>query len=282
MHRAILIMLVAMSLIPLGDTAGKLMTDQSALSPFFAAWSRFAVGALILAFFVRRAAYKLLLDWRIIARASILVCGITSILTALSTVPIATVYAVFFIGPLISYILAVLFLKEPIGGLRLALVAGGFIGVVIVSQPQGQFDPNLLFAVLAGLCYGVFLALSRALSEIAPPVELAAPQLAYGAFVLLPFAVWNWPGITLELGFLGAVSGIASMAGNLLLIMAYALAPATRLASFVYFQIVIATISGAVVFDDWPNMLSWTGIAVILLCGGLSASRVSRPKAQPG
>ena len=53
------------------------------------------------------------------------------------------------------------------------------------------------FAVLAGLCYGVFLALSRALSEI------AATQLAYGAFVLLPFAVWNWPGITLELGFFG-------------------------------------------------------------------------------
>lgn len=99
MHRAILIMLVAMSLIPLGDTAGKLMTDQSALSAFFAAWSKFAVGALILAFFVRRAAYTLMLDWRIIARASILVCGITSILTALSTVPIATVSAVFFIGP---------------------------------------------------------------------------------------------------------------------------------------------------------------------------------------
>ena len=99
MHRAILIMLVAMSLIPLGDTAGKLMINQSALSPFFAAWSRFAVGALILAFFVRGAVYKLLLDWRIIARASILVCGITSILTALSTVPIATVYAVFFHRP---------------------------------------------------------------------------------------------------------------------------------------------------------------------------------------
>ncbi len=63
----------------------------------------------------------------------------------------------------------------------------------------------------------VFLVLSRALFKIAPPVEIAATQLAYEAFVLLPFAVWNWPGITLELGFLGAVSGIASMAGNLLL-----------------------------------------------------------------
>lgn len=82
MPRAVFIMLVAMSLIPLGDTADKLMTDQSALSPFFVVWSRFAVGALILASFVRRAAYKLLWDSRIIARASILVCGITSILIA--------------------------------------------------------------------------------------------------------------------------------------------------------------------------------------------------------
>ena len=47
MHRAILIMLVAMLLIPFGDTAGKLMIDQSALLPFFAAWSSFPVGALI-------------------------------------------------------------------------------------------------------------------------------------------------------------------------------------------------------------------------------------------
>ena len=225
MRRAILIVLVAMSLFPLGDTAGKLLTAQRALSAFFAAWSKFAVGALILAFFVRRAAYTLMLDWRLIARASILVCGITSILTALSTVPIATVHAVFFIGPSISYILAVLFLKEPIGPLHLALVAGAFTGVLIVLQPQGQFDPNLAFAVLVGLCYEVFFALSRALSKIAPPVEIAATQLVYGAFVLLPFAAWNWPGKTLVLVFGRAVSGIASTAGMLLLLSAYALAP---------------------------------------------------------
>ena len=127
-----------------------------------------------------------------------------------------------------------------------------------------------------------FFALSHALSKIAPLVEIAAIQLAYGAFVILLFAAWNWPGKTLELVLGGAVSGIASMAGMLLLINAYALAPATRLAPFIYCQIVIAAISGAVVFEDWPNMLSWIGIVVILLCGGFSASRLSGPKAQPG
>jgi len=126
---------------------------------------------------------------------------------------------------LTSYILAVLFLKEPIGPLHLALVAGAFTGVLIVLQPQGQFDPNLAFAVLVGLCYEVFFALSRALSKIAPPVEIAATQLVYGAFVLLPFAAWNWPGKTLVLVFGRAVSGIASTAGMLLLLSAYALAP---------------------------------------------------------
>ena len=123
-----------------------------------------------------------------------------------------------------------------------------------------------------------FFALSHALPKIAPPVEIAATQLVYGAFVLLPFAVWNWPGKTLVLVFGGAVSGIVSIGGMLFLISAYALAPATRLAPFIYCQIVIAAIIGAVVFEDWPNMLSWTGILVILL----SASRLSGPKAQPG
>ena len=61
-----------------------------------------------------------------------------------------------------------------------------------------------------------FFALSHALSKIAPLVEIAAIQLAYGAFVILLFAALNWPGKTLELVLGGAVSGIASMAGMLL------------------------------------------------------------------
>ena len=71
----------------------------------------------------------------------------------------------------------------------------------------------------------IFFALSRALSKIAPPVEIAATQVVYGAFGLLPFAAWNWPDKTRVLVFGRAVAGIASTAGMLLLLSAYALAP---------------------------------------------------------
>jgi hypothetical protein len=70
-----------------------------------------------------------------------------------------------------------------------------------------------------------FFALSRALFKIAPLVEIAATQLVYGVFVLLPFAAWNWPGKTLVLVFGRAVFWIASTAGMLLLLSAYALTP---------------------------------------------------------
>ena len=107
-------MVLAMSLIPLGDTAGKLMT-QVGVAPFFIAWARFALGGLML-LPVRRAKVwedlKLLGNWRVWLRGLLIVAGFSSILTALRTEPIALVFGAFFVGPMISYLLSALFLGE--------------------------------------------------------------------------------------------------------------------------------------------------------------------------
>jgi drug/metabolite transporter (DMT)-like permease len=57
------------------------------------------------------------------------------------------------------------------------------------------------------------------------------------------------------------------MAGNLLLILAYKAAPATRLAPFVYFQLVAATALGFLVFGDVPEPLTWAGLALLAASG---------------
>jgi drug/metabolite transporter (DMT)-like permease len=57
------------------------------------------------------------------------------------------------------------------------------------------------------------------------------------------------------------------MAGNLLLILAYKMAPATRLAPFVYFQLVAATALGFAVFGDVPEPLTWIGLALLVTSG---------------
>ncbi len=85
MQRAVLIMFVAMSLIPAGDAAGKLLSSQLGVAPLFVAWSRFLLGAILVLPFMPAGTMRLMRDWRIWVRAAILACGISSIQTALQT-----------------------------------------------------------------------------------------------------------------------------------------------------------------------------------------------------
>ncbi|MEM9240999.1 MAG: EamA family transporter, partial [Pseudomonadota bacterium] len=102
---------VAVSFIVLGDTAGKALTSQGT-PPIFVAWTRFAIAALLMLPFsgLTRRELPVFTDWRIIGRAIILAVGVSCILTGLKTEPIANVFGAFFIGPVVSFVLAVLLL----------------------------------------------------------------------------------------------------------------------------------------------------------------------------
>ena len=274
MQRAIPIMFIAMSLIPAGDSAGKILTTGMGVAPVFVAWSRFAIGALMVLPFLPRGTWALMRDWRLWLRAATLASGITCIQTALQTEAIANVFAAFFIGPMISYLLAALFLRERITLLRSALILLGFCGVLLVVRPGmggGTGGPGLLFAVAAGLFYGVFLTMSRWLSDLAAPLALTFTQLAMSAVMLLPLGLMNLPDATLAVAGLATTSALFSMLGNLLLLYAYRRAPATRLAPLVYFQLIAAVLLGLFLFSTLPDALTWAGLAVIITAGITSA-----------
>jgi drug/metabolite transporter (DMT)-like permease len=274
MQRAIPIMFIAMSLIPAGDSAGKILTSGMGVAPVFVAWSRFAIGALMVLPFLPHGTWGLMRDWRLWLRAATLAAGITCIQTALQTEAIANVFAAFFIGPMVSYLLAALFLRERITLLRSALILLGFFGVLLVVRPGmggGTGGPGLLFAVAAGLFYGVFLTMSRWLSDLAPPLALTFTQLAMSAVMLLPLGLMNLPQATLPVAGLATASALFSMLGNLLLLYAYRRAPATRLAPLVYFQLIAAVLLGLFLFSTLPDALTWAGLAVIITAGITSA-----------
>lgn len=273
MQRAVLIMFLAMSLIPAGDSAGKLLTGSYATAPIFVAWSRFVVGAILIYPFVPRSAWGLLRNWRIWARAAILAAGISCIQMALRIEEIATVFAAFFIGPLISYVLAVIFLREPVTKIRSALILTGFLGVLIVVRPGMGASTGVLWAVAAGSCYGAFLTMSRWLGPLGTPMALTFTQLFIAALLLLPFGISNIPDMSATVVSLTAISALCSMLGNLLLLYAYARAPATRLAPLVYFQLVAAVALGWAIFGDLPDIWTWTGL-VVILTAGLASTRL--------
>jgi drug/metabolite transporter (DMT)-like permease len=61
--------------------------------------------------------------------------------------------------------------------------------------------------------------------------------------------------------------GLIAAVGHYLLIRAYERAPASLLAPFGYFEIIMAVIVGFVLFGDFPDLWTWVGIAVLVASG---------------
>lgn len=267
-------MFVAMSLIPLGDAAGKVLTTSLSASPLFVAASRFLLGALVVLPFLPRGGLRVFTDFRIWIRGAFLAGGILSIQTALQTAPLADVFAAFFIAPAFSTVLAIVFLKEKITGLQGLLIGLGFVGVLLVVRPGFDMAEGMEYAVLAGMFYGAYLTASRWLGAAAAPQTLLFSQLTIGALITLPLSLSHWPELSLSVTGLTLISALASMAGNGLLILAYQQKSASELAPLVYFQLVAATLLGALVFGNLPDFATWAGLALILVAG-ISAARLN-------
>ncbi|WP_298437026.1 DMT family transporter [uncultured Jannaschia sp.] len=265
---SVALMFVAMSLIPLGDSAGKLLTTAHGASPFFVAFSRFAVGAAMVAVILGgRVEWGLYRDWRVWFRAFLIAAGIACILNALRTEDIATVFGAFFVGPIFSYVLSVWLLGERVRPLQSVLLAVGFCGVLLVVRPGFGMTAGLGFAVAAGLFYGAFLTASKWLAEIAPPRQLMLTQTLLGTVMLAPLGLVELPEATVAVTGLVLVSGLASATGNLLLVLAYRRSSATMLAPFVYFQLISATALGWLVFGTWPDPLALAGLFILVAAG---------------
>lgn len=272
-----LAMVVAMSLIVGGDTAAKLLASEG-ISPIFIAWTRFAMAAVLLLPLsgLSRGDAPALRDPRILLRALLIVAGISCILTALRTEPIADTFGAFFIGPIVAYALSVVLLKERVTPARTLLLVLGFAGVLLVVKPGFGASAGMLFAVLAGVFYGSYVVATRTVAGVYRPRFLLISQLVLGALVLAPFGLAARPdALTFWALGLITVSALGSAAGNFMLVSLSKTTPSSVIAPLIYTQLLAATIFGYLVFADWPDWISFAGLALIL-ASGLASLALSR------
>ena len=61
--------------------------------------------------------------------------------------------------------------------------------------------------------------------------------------------------------------GLIGTATHLMIVFAFKWAPASLLAPFHYLEIVVASILGYLMFNEFPDALKWLGIAIIVGSG---------------
>ena len=263
------IMLASMTLIVGGDVAAKVLS-QNGVSPIFTAWTRFAIAALVLLPFsgLTRSNAPALRDPRVWLRALLIMAGICLILTALRTEPVANTFGAFFVGPIVAFALSALLLKERITLLRSVLLGLSFVGVLLVVKPGFGATVGMGFALLAGVFHGCYVVATRWIAPLYRPRLLLISQLVLGGVILAPFGLAALPD-ALTWGALGLVviSAMGSAFGNLLLVTLSKTTPSNVIAPLIYTQLIPATMLGFVVFSDWPDWISFVGLAVIFATG---------------
>lgn len=173
-----------------------------------------------------------------------------------------------FVSPLIVTCLSPLLLGEHVGVRRWSAVFVGFAGVCIVLRPGGNAFQAASFAALgAGFCHACYILATRRLSGSAPPPVTLFFTSLLGVVVLSCYVPWHWRSPDgLDILAMFAIGAIAA-AGHYLLIKAFDYAEASVLAPFGYGEIVMATVVGYLGFGDFPDGITWLGIAVIIGSG---------------
>ena len=213
-------------------------------------------------------------------RSLVMLGQMSSFIFAVSYLPLGDVGAIFAVAPLLVMVLAAIFLGEKIGPRRVAAVAFGFIGVLIIIRPgTGVFDPISLIALGGASCWAVFQILLRLVGrrDSVETTTLYSAVVGCVAFSMVVPFVWRAPApITwiwlLVLGALGAI-------GHYLLSTAFRHAPASTLQPFAYTMPVWAVVMGWIVFHDIPDLWTFVGGATVI-ASGLYALRRERVAVQ--
>jgi len=196
---------------------------------------------------------------------------------AFSLIPLAEAYSISFVAPLLVTALSYPFLRERVALRQWIAVTVGFIAVVVILRPGlGEIGVGQICALVSALCFSLSMLMLRMLADRETSGALLITYLASLFLLGLPMAIDQWRTPTLpDLGLMVAM-GLFTAFGNLWLIVAFRMASAALVSSFLYTQLIWGTLAGLLLFGDSPDLITLGGSAVIIACGLYTLSHASK------
>jgi drug/metabolite transporter (DMT)-like permease len=229
--------------------------------------------------------------WPLTLRAVFLILSTYCFVAAVQTMPIADALAIVFVEPFIILLIGKYFYGDEVGPRRIGASVVGFAGCLLVIQPSfAMFGPVAFYPLGTALFFALYMLVTRSLSRKMHPVPMQYHTAIVAAALCLPvialadgseLAALD-PVMPQGVEWLWLVSvGVASAVAHLLITYALRFAPSSTLAPLHYLELVSAVILGFAVFGDFPNLLAWLGIAVIVASGLYIIGRERRLSRHP-
>lgn len=280
--KGMMIMAGCMIVLPVMDAIAKYMATAEGMSPAQVTFYRFFFQLVctlpLLLVLSPRALLAAKRPWLNLLRGVLHAAASLMFFAAVKYMPLADVFAIYFVEPFMLTVMSALFLGEKVGWMRWTAIAVGFGGAMIVIQPSFEiFGWTSLLPVACAFLFTLYLFLNRAMGDADSPLVMQtmagiAGTVFMGVALLIGGAIGDanfemslpgWGHGLVLLVFLGSISGYM----HLLVVKAFRLAPVSLLAPFQYFEIISATVLGYFLFADFPTASKWLGIVIIVASG---------------
>jgi drug/metabolite transporter (DMT)-like permease len=264
---------------PLLDVAAKLASSSVPVGQITTA--RFVVQCVLMApvIFIMGLSLKVArAHWvALVCRALLLLVATFCFIAAIRVMPLADALAIVFVAPFIVLLVGKFHFNEDVGPRRVGAAIVGFIGVLFVIQPSFAAFGSVAFIPLGpAVAFAFYILVTRRLSRQMHPVTLQFHTGLIASLFCLPVVMFSqgsgsdlfdpvWPAGIAWVWLVGA--GFFATLSHMMMTYALSLAPSATLAPLQYFELPVATLFGYLVFHDFPNTLSLTGITIIIGAG---------------
>ena len=128
-----------------------------------------------------------------IGRGALLMMTTCFMFAGLASLPFAEHIAVYMIGPVLTTLLAIIFLKEKVSMKQIILIVVGLLGALIIANPTEKiFNYFILLPFMAALCFSFFIISTKFLNT----TDNASTTLLYtaisGTILSIPLAFFFW------------------------------------------------------------------------------------------
>jgi drug/metabolite transporter (DMT)-like permease len=211
----------------------------------------------------------------------------------LSVLPIGVVVAGLFTAPLFVLLISVVFQGVRVGALRIVAVLAGFIGALLVIQPDpAALDPVAFLPIVAGMLYAIGAVVTRLWCAAESTISLSAGFFGMLALfgliglMILPaggpggfegFVQRGWVPLTGAMWFWITVQAVGSLIGIGLIFRGYLLGEAGYVAVFEYSLLVFASFWAWVLWGQAVGPLALAGMVLIAGAGAVIALRSEAP-----
>ena len=169
-------------------------------------------------------------------------------------------------SPFFVIIFSFFILKEKIKPPQILIVAGAFLGSLLIIKPTADIfrSPAALVGLVGGMAAGLAYTYVRLLGgkgEKGPFVVFAFST--FSCVVTLPFLIFQFHPMSVMQTLSLLMAGLCAAGGQFAVTAAYFHAPAREISVYDYSQIIFSALLGFFIFRQLPDVLSWIGYGVI-------------------